>query len=414
VSYCRLGSLDVLSLRLVFELAGPGRADLEVSLGDDPAPAEGSALTLTVGSRSFAGTVLRATNDNGRGRVAWVQGAGKWATVLAPRAYRDVLVRVIAEQLCADAGETISAATLQALPDIVLGYWHRHELPAGQCMSALASYAGLGWRVGADGSVTLAAEPWPTAPITGLEPLADDGADGAVSLSAAAPTVLPGMTYGGRRIERVVYTMTEEGSDLLSALLTFVRSGAPATTRAAFEAAVRAAVSELHHLPRYGARVVAQAADGRLELEPDAGQGQAGTGAVPVLYGLPGVRCEVPAGSRVGLAYEAGRRDQPRAMGWEQETPAAMIEVEAGEIRLGEDALLGVVRTTDLGDAGTLAVGVGPVSLVYTGPDGSAWSLTLAAGATPVTAVIAPLTPTTTPGKLTTKAVGCSEKVKAT
>jgi hypothetical protein len=91
-----------------------------------------------------------------------------------------------------------------------------------------------------------------------------------------------------------------------------------------------------------------------------------------------------------------------------------MIEVEAGEIRLGEDALLGVVRTTDLGDAGTFAVGVGPVSLVYTGPDGSSWSLTLAAGATPVTAVIAPLTPTTTPGKLTTKAVGCSEKVKAT
>ena len=137
----------------------------------------------------------------------------------------------------------------------------------------------------------------------------------------------------------------------------------------------------------------------------------AGTPPLAPRYGLPGVRCEVPAGSRVGVAFEAGSAREGRAVGWEEGTAADMIEIEAGELRLGEGASLGVVRTTDLGDAGTFApTGAG---LGWTGPGDVAWQITATAIGNPVIFTVVPLSNPADAGKLITRAVGCSSTVKA-
>ncbi len=71
----------------------------------------------------------------------------------------------------------------------------------------------------------------------------------------------------------------------------------------------------LDHLALYPARVVAQRADGSLDLVPDDPRAPSCQG-VPYVS-LPGVRLVVPAGTRVLLGYAGGDPSQPRAQLWE-------------------------------------------------------------------------------------------------
>lgn len=70
-----------------------------------------------------------------------------------------------------------------------------------------------------------------------------------------------------------------------------------------------------------------------------------------------------------------------------------------------------VFRTGDLSDGGTFTAGVVPGQLTWTGPDGSAWNITLtsATAGSPVVIAIVPVTGTG--GKLVAKAGPGSEKV---
>lgn len=64
------------------------------------------------------------------------------------------------------------------------------------------------------------------------------------------------------------------------------------------------------------ARVVAQNGDGSLELVPDDARLPPLSG-VPVRYGVPGMRAEVPEGARVLLEFIAGDPSKPIASLWE-------------------------------------------------------------------------------------------------
>ncbi len=71
----------------------------------------------------------------------------------------------------------------------------------------------------------------------------------------------------------------------------------------------------LDHLALYPARVVAQRADGSLDLVPDDPRAPSCQG-VPYRT-LPGVALSVPAGTRVLLGYTGGDPAQPFADMWE-------------------------------------------------------------------------------------------------
>lgn len=400
-------ALDVLSLRLTLPLRGAWYYTAEIDATDDEAPVAGSRVRLSMAGRDWSGYVVRSQPWAGRARVRVEAGRNGMRAVLPARAYASALLSTVAAQAVSDAGETLSADSVGVTD--VLAQYHRAAGPAGVALTAALSAGAYAWRFTDAGEVWWGREAWPAASDAGVLELEPFGDDGSTRVAPLAPTLSPGQVWAGRPVERVVY---ELGDDGLEAELVFSRSSQPSgDLRALFERAVRAAARELPYLAHYPATVVRQTEAG-LELQPDS-VAMAGTPPVRPVYGLPGVRCEVPEGSRVGLAFEAGDGREGRAVGWEEGTASDVTEIEAGEIRLGEGAALGVVRTTDLGDGGSWSVGIAPVTLVRTNPDGSAWSLTLTAGANPVTAVIAPLTPTTTAGKVVTKAVGCSEKVKA-
>lgn len=328
--------LTVLSFRLTMPIRGAWYAEIELDATTDEAPAEGVRAELSFAGRVFSGYVLRAREWQGRARVMLEAGAAGMRALLAPLQLESALVRTVAEQIIGLAGEVVSSDA--ASPTDVLTYYNRTAQTAGVALTAALSTVGLSWRFNDAGEVWYGAETW--AEVTDpdaleLEPFGES-ATAHISCPTTAP-FSPGLVYGGRRIERVVYSLSEEES--LGAVLTFTRDGG-GDLRGAFGRAVRAAVPQLPYLPRYPSRVVRQGADRRLEIVPDDASSMAGSPPVPPLYGLPGARCEVPEGARVGLVHDAADPRRPRAEGWEEDTAATSIRLRASaSITLGSAAV---------------------------------------------------------------------------
>lgn len=87
---------------------------------------------------------------------------------------------------------------------------------------------------------------------------------------------------------------------------------------ATITAIVRAALTRVDLFALYGCKVIGQNGDGSLELQPDDPR-IPGASQVPIRYGIPGVRVEVAAGSRVMLGWENGDPMVPFAALWNPE-----------------------------------------------------------------------------------------------
>lgn len=400
---------DVISFRRAIPLVGPWRADVECDVGADLFEETGQ-ITFTIGDRALMGTIVETGGLAGRGRASIVGGYGGWGRVVPGRDYQEVLPRTLVTQLLTDSGEKMAQSTLDALPLSLFGFWTRAAGTAGLSLTTLARRLGLSWRIQDTGETWLGLDTYPAAASLGV--LAEDayGDDGALCVVPPGPVLEPGTTWtDGRRIDRVVESMAE-GSQLITELL-FEREVGPDMQRALFERAVRHVLRELPYLGRYPATVAIQREGGAVELLPDDAT-QAGTPAIPVLYGLPGARVEVDPGARVGLIYDGADPSRPRAFGWEQSTLATLIELDATEVLLGTDAARGVVRRDDKGTGGSF-LATGP-TLTYHDPDGvPLWSLTgLADTVTGVVSwTIVPITGD--PGALVTKSTEASNNVKA-
>jgi hypothetical protein len=99
----------------------------------------------------------------------------------------------------------------------------------------------------------------------------------------------------------------------------------------------------LDYCALYPCTVVAQRADGTLDLQPETPALPAPQ-AVPIRYGLPGVRATVPTGTRVLLGFEGADPARPVALLWELGT-GVVLYLNGGTARAareGDD----VTRTT--------------------------------------------------------------------
>lgn len=147
---------------------------------------------------------------------------------------------------------------------------------------------------------------------------------------------------------------------------------------------------------------------------------------VPQAPGTAGLWASLQPGAQVLVQFVEGLVSRPYITHAEPYDGAGFVPVEllvdaSSMLRLGPSAdsveLAGggaaVHRVGDLSDAGVFAPAVAPATLLYTSPNGKGWTLTLAAGATPVTAVLAPLVPGDPVGALTAQASTGSDKVTA-
>ncbi len=349
------GTSEVLTGRVSLPREGAWTAHLE--LGEEQAPA--GAVVLELGREgaapvTFSGTVDHGDTWQGRQRIFIVAGAGAFGiTTPALLGFREwvgrspIPVADLVAELVDAAGEQLAAGVLAALEGLTVPRWMRPEgIPASRALTRLVRRVGLSWRVLDSGEVWVGRETWPAIPDGAASFLEER--DGDLVEDRAAPdgaTLRPGTVVLGRQLHRVTYTIGE---------------GAPRarllgrSDRDDFAAAVRAVSRPDPLAVLYAATVVAQRADGTLDLHVD-------DDAIVELRAVPyrsftGAHETIPAGTELLLAFVGGREDRPVAWGQVQDVNATRSVVRVGDAVLCGD--LAVVAPP--GTAG------GPCTLTWT------------------------------------------------
>ena len=117
---------------------------------------------------------------------------------------------------------------------------------------------------------------------------------------------------------------------------------------------VRAVTARFEHAVLYPATVRAQADDGTLALELDAGAPVPSLVGVPIRHGLPGVTAvAVQAGARVRVGFDGADPSRPFAVLWDAGSDATSIVFSGSSRQLA--------RTQDAVDCGHLVVAAGSV-----------------------------------------------------
>lgn len=196
-----LNGKTVLEAVASLPVVGAWTADLEV----DAETVDGLSgpASLVLGSLTLAGAPIRLGSFAGRTSVRLVGGAGGLGRTLEPKGYRNATLLLVLQDIARDAGEVLAPTTdTAALASIARG-WTRARESAGLALARVAAAAGLAWRVLPDGTVQVANETW-AATLLADGVLLDESPElGRSVFGVDSPSLLPGVTVGGRRVSRV-------------------------------------------------------------------------------------------------------------------------------------------------------------------------------------------------------------------
>ncbi len=300
----------VLALSLHLPLNGAWSAELQAS--SEKLPAVGSTVTLSLpGDATYLGRVVRAGIQDERLNLRLTGGPPDWGQQVDLKHYHSS----DGDKAMRDLGVQTDAPLELDLP-----FWTRPPGTIGMAVQALATAAGVNWRVNPDGTIRIRDEaPFAVDP-KAIE-ISRDDRRGLVEIAPNVAAIMPGTTFGSDSIGDVVYDF---GDVFRCRYYTQQR----ARLRGALERLVRWVTRDALFLGQYSALVVSQSADGSLDLLPDDPRLQAqGLQAVPIRHGLPGVKVKVPPGGRVLLGFDAGDPRQPYAALWHE---GLVTEVQIG------------------------------------------------------------------------------------
>lgn len=341
----------LLHARLTLPLRGVWYADVQVEAEEADLGDLLEDVTLDFGAIRFVGRTRRGGHYHGRVELEVAGGGGGMETVLEPRYYTDATAGLILRDLAREAGETLATDLDAAVSGAALARWTRARGRAGDAVAELGRALAKAWRIRPDGSLWMGDEAWPDAELE-HEVLVDEPARERQSLGVDAPTLLPGTLLGGRRVSHVVHVIAP------GAYRTEVWYDPGETTNpedvvlAPFFEAYSGAWRRQDRTALYSARVVAQAADGSVEVRFDDARWPSLT-KVRLRTFVPGATIEVTAGARVLVGWEEARPDRPYALAWESGSMtrlafdsdeidfghsgvgAARLEMDAAEIRAG-------------------------------------------------------------------------------
>lgn len=276
--------------------------------------------TIALDGTSFVGTSTRSS-QKGPGRVACavVGGAGGLETEVPARQYVGPKVSLVLGDILALAGEALAGAVSTALTGRVLTTWQRAAGTAKEALAQLAEALGVSWRVLLDGTIWLGTETW-TEVAPECRVLDDDQATGTVTISLT-PSLLPGTTFSGQRLEHVRHELGAGEAR------TEASSTSPAAAMSAFLGPVE---KRIRYSRSYSARVVKQNGNGTLQVLPDDETFKgSGLDQVKIRLGVPGT-VTVPKGARIELVFEDGNPQKPIAV--------AFYDGSLTELKLGSGA----------------------------------------------------------------------------
>lgn len=362
-AYCTANGYPVVSGRICRPRQGAWWADLRLDAPATSAVTGKVTIGLGAGSqRVLVGTARRVGTYRDAVHVRVVGGAGGLGRTFGPKAYRGVPLRLPVLDVLAAAGEVLAPSSDAAALATTLVAWQAIAQPASAALGSLAQAAAGSptWRVLADGTVWVGPERWTTSKLATFDVTNEEPELGRIELAADDPAIAPGEVLLGRRVSYVEHQVTAGRvrhlvwfEDLVAGPMDRVKGPLAAWMKSLF--------ARIDYLARYPARVVAQnAATGALELVPD-DKRLPGMSAVPIRYGVPGLRATVAPGARVLLGFAGGDPTKPEAELWESAT-VTKLEVNATLVTLN-GGLQPIARVGD--SAGPFAIqGPGNVTVL--------------------------------------------------
>lgn len=322
------------------------------------------AQSLEIDGEVWAGTVVQSEVDAGRWKGLLVGGGGGLHRILPASHYYQPSVQVVLSDIARDSGEVLDPAISTSVLSTTFPRWARLAGDAHTAVRQLADELGMEWRITRSGGIWIGAETWP---VVSAKCLTEEFSPELRRLTIAytgqdeRPVVQPGVTFDGRRVERVV---TQVDGRKLRQEVYFDETKGQAGLFAAVTKRIREVIVPKLMLSRiYAGRVTSQAGDGSVSMLMDdalVGGDWKGPQQVPLVFGLPGVRIEAAPGARVRLFFDSGSPARPRAALWDQDAAVTSIQITAGTLKVvGDLEVTGTITATEV-----VAQGVsGPIAL---------------------------------------------------
>jgi len=210
----------VIAATICMPRLGAATADLIV---DSQTDITGSCLLVIESGLQLRGFAARTGIWQDTSYVRWTAGAGGLSKLATPKHYRSVSARVVLLDLCRAGGETLSATSDPRTTGLSLAAWTVISGRPGEAggtvgngISALLMDGRLtanAWRVLPDGTIWVGAETWPDAGLKNVVDYQELGRlphEGRSELGFEAPTLLPGVSLGGRRVSYVEHTLRDD------------------------------------------------------------------------------------------------------------------------------------------------------------------------------------------------------------
>ncbi len=313
---------STLTGRVVEPETGPWTARIEVDDEDGLAFASGT-VTVTTGLVAWVGTVTQGSVESGRYIAELVGGRNGLTKVVDAKFYHQATLAVIVADILSDCGEVIDPSSLANLAAFV-PYWLRARGEARLALQAVADEIGGFWRVTREGLVSMqTADTYLPIPDLPVEEDRDPSRATIVIAPDEHPYARPGVSVGSYRI---VTALTAWDGSSLRQVLHYHDGTESAQDQASMiaELARRANENALTYSRWYPCKVIAQGADGSLELYPDDEKVRGnGLTRIPLRLGLPGCKVVVTPGSRVDLFFENADPKKPACALSEQSATAA-------------------------------------------------------------------------------------------
>lgn len=273
------------------------------------------AVTLDLVGVKFLGTVVRGQPFVGDTKLWIVGGGGGMSRKLDAKNYSSgPSVRTIVKEILGDK-ETLSLESDAGILNSVLPNYHRMEGIASHALTTVLGKLGAVWRILADGTVWIGKDTYPEVAVPHV--LEDeDWFSGILNIAPEAPTLRPGVTFLGHKIEEVVHYASPDK------LRTEARLNSVNSSLGKFLQLIQ---REIDYTKRYPARVSLVNGDGTIQVVPD-DQRVRGNGLdrVRVRSGVPGT-ITPKKGARCLLGFDAGDGSRPYAEGWDDGEVETMV-----------------------------------------------------------------------------------------
>lgn len=308
-SFMTCNGMRVATATIAVPRVGVWHADLTVDI-DDGADAPSGEVTLETEHRTWRGTVRRGEAWRGVAKLRIVGGKGGMGNMVPPKSYRAAIARLPIADALAASGESLAASADGSTLSRMLPFWTSPSATAAEVVARVCADLGVSWRMLDDGTVWIGADTWPAWELPAKAMVTARWPDeGAVEIADETLSAEPGTTFEGQRVGRVEHRITADGARTV--LFFDDRQTQSDTIRQTIARIARSATG-VDYLALYRARIVAQNADGTLEVELD-DKRMPGMSHVPLRTFLPGVEVRVKSGGHVLVGFESGDPTRPVA-----------------------------------------------------------------------------------------------------